>query len=138
VSRRPQAFVSEWTQAFRDSEIPADTARLVGYALATFASADGRDVRPGTSRLVVAANLSRSSVLLGLKHLRESGWIEEVPPTPGGPARKAKEYRLTLPPDVDQWVKRGQAKVAEARAEKARRDAQWGDARRDRRRGARP
>ncbi len=135
MSRQPQSFVSKWTQAFRDSEIPEPTARAVGYALATFANADGTSIRPGIARLMVAASLSRRSVIKGQGLLLRWCWIEQV--NPGTPERAA-EYRLTLPRDVQAWVSYGADMVAAHREDKRQADAGWTDTRRDKRHGLRP
>ena len=130
MSRRPQSFVSAWTQAFRDSVSPGGPARVTGYALATFANADGSSVRPGMARLMLATDLGRSTLRRALPALIGDGWLVEVTP---GTTGRATEYRLTLPPDVSERVKAGRLLVEQHRAERSELDSKRTAERRDRR-----
>jgi hypothetical protein len=137
VTKRQRTFVNEWTQWFRDAQITdCQPARLVGYALATFANADGTSIRPGAPRLMVAAGIkNRATLTKGLRWLQYFGWI--APVADATPTRAA-EYRLTRPPDLDQQLKWGAREVARLKSDKRWRDAQWTDTRRDQRLGLRP
>ena len=119
---RAQPFIRRWTHAFRDAEIDYTPARAVGYALATFADCDGTSVRPGIARLMVAASLSERSAFRAAVWLCRAGWIEQTTASARG---RAAEYRLTLPPDVELWVKRGRAQVDAHREVKRSQDEAW-------------
>ncbi|MFC9181390.1 hypothetical protein ACFTZJ_11940 [Streptomyces globisporus] len=74
-------------------------ARAVASLYATYASADGSDIRPGRDILVeVVEGLSLSVLKKWTKYLAEAGWLT---PTGGGYGDVAKTYRLSLPEGFD-------------------------------------
>lgn len=63
----------EWEKTIRSIVVPSNlrSVKLVSLMLATYADADGKNVRPGERRLVAACQLSERSVRDALKYLRE-------------------------------------------------------------------
>lgn len=113
---RQQSFLSQWTQAFRDSPVSDRNARLVGYAMATFANTDGTSIRPTVPRLMIATGLSsETSLTKGIHGLLTWGWagrtllpgVTEYKPVPG----RAAEFHLTLPHNVAELVQIGRDDV---------------------------
>lgn len=121
MSGGPQSFLSRWEQDFRASPIASLPARSLGWAMASYADADGTSVRPGAPLLMVAASIRETALTAGISWLRDHGWIELVRE---GRGSVAAEYRLTIPPDVDKQTRAGADQVdayrAEARARKAK------------------
>jgi hypothetical protein len=85
----------DWERALRESSLNA-TAKHLGHLVATYASADGRDVRPGLERLSVESSRSMSVTKRAMRTLREEGWLYR---TRQGNSRSgmADEYVLTVP-----------------------------------------
>ena len=74
------------------------TRKLVAYTLATYASAAGTQVRPGTTELVAATGLTDRCIQGHVRALREDGWIiQTFQASRSGRAGMADEYRLSLP-----------------------------------------
>lgn len=91
-----------WERALRESETLAPTAKLVGYALATWSTTEtGADARPGSKRLQLATGKSETTVLRALQQLRTGGWLIVVNEAERERNRYlAWEYQLTIPPSA--------------------------------------
>jgi DNA-binding transcriptional ArsR family regulator len=88
-----------WERALRSSRLASRT-RLVAYAVATYANADGTRARPGVAELAGACALPKSTVRQHLGVLRDSGFVVRVSKgSASGRRAKADEYRLTVPVD---------------------------------------
>jgi hypothetical protein len=85
----------DWERALRESSLNA-TAKHLGHLVATYASADGRNVRPGLERLSVESSRSMSVTKRAMRTLREEGWLHR---TRQGNSRigMADEYVLSVP-----------------------------------------
>lgn len=81
----------EWQRAMRSASLPG-SVKLLLWTIGSYASADGRDARPASSRLCSDTGLSRQRVFELLRGAQEAGWITRVS-RPG----RATEYVLTLP-----------------------------------------
>lgn len=94
----------EWERVFRRVIVSTPSVKLVGLALATYASTKtGADVRPGVDRLVNVTGTSRRVVMRALSELKELGLLDQL--TRGGNLGRASHgmasiYRLTLPTDL--------------------------------------
>jgi hypothetical protein len=88
----------DWERVILASGLPPRT-RLVGLVLAVYADgADGRNVRPGISRLADDCSLPESTVRQHVTALRQLGYIERVRSGSAcGRQGRADEYRLTIP-----------------------------------------
>jgi hypothetical protein len=75
------------------------TAQHVALIMSTFADGDGQNIRPTVETLTRVSGRSRATVHSALRHLRQSGWLRQVA-RGSGVARRASEYRLTIPPRV--------------------------------------
>jgi hypothetical protein len=79
------------------------TAQHVALVMSTYANGDGEGIRPTVETLVRASGRSRATVHSALRQLRVSGWLDQVS-RGSGAARRASEYRLTVPPKVQEQV----------------------------------
>jgi hypothetical protein len=116
VPKRPAQKV--WAEAFEFDPYPNDDAELNAYLadpdprltksekflalmLATWASPNGQDVKPGIRTLEATTTLDRKTVIKTRQRLVCAGWLEEVSVshdrTLKGEKRQASEYRLAIP-----------------------------------------
>ena len=90
----------DWERLVRRCCLPS-TTKLVAYAMATYADADGSRVFPGATRLAAVTGLSERSVRGALGNLRDLGLIERT--TKGGMRGTrafADVHQLTIPDDL--------------------------------------
>lgn len=94
-----------WRRVIRRARL-GPSVKLVAYALADYGdSDDGRNVRPGVPRLVNVTELSKSSVVRGLKKLRDLGLVDRVfEGSAFGRRGLSDEYRLTIPVDASERI----------------------------------
>lgn len=80
----------------RRADVPPEL-KYVGFVMATWASENGRDVRPGDQLLSQATGKGVRTIERNRRELERRGWIEQV-------TRRfrydAAEYRLTVPADI--------------------------------------
>ncbi|WP_028265195.1 hypothetical protein [Arthrobacter sp. MA-N2] len=94
----------EWERILRRIQVSAPSVKLVGFTMATYASADGGNVRPGQARLAAVMGASISTVRRGQAELEGIGMLDMV--TKGRSFGRghigsfASEYRLTVPSDL--------------------------------------
>ena len=98
----------EWLDQLCALQLDKNTT-LVGFALAHYASKNGKDVRPGLSRVMWSAGIKDERTAgNAIKELRRLGLIGLIKagggrPRPGVPPR-ADEYWLTTHDDVAGWI----------------------------------
>lgn len=88
----------EWERIVRRCMIPF-AAKAVGFVLAQYGDAAGRQIRPGTPRLMAVGAMGERTVERHIATLRKLGLITKVR-NGGGPNREAAEWRLTVPTDL--------------------------------------
>ena len=94
----------EWERIVRRLQISRSTKALA-FILATYASADGSNVRPGRERLANVAARSPRTITRSLVELRDLGLIERtVEGSNYGRQAMSDEYRLTIPTDLQERV----------------------------------
>ena len=91
------ASLGTWMNVVRRARM-GKANKAVATALASYASPDGRDVRPGLARLKWETEYSYNIVKEALSYLRRMQLIEVV--VYGHRSGKSDEYRLILGPDV--------------------------------------
>lgn len=89
----------DWERLLRRCEFRGPSTKLVALLLATWASEDGSDVRPGRERLAAAAGISHKHVSTQLGKLEEIGLIYKVHngSSYGRRGGMASVYQLTCP-----------------------------------------
>ena len=92
----------EWERIVRRCILGRQT-KLVALVLATYASPDGSNVRPGVERLAAVCDMGESTVRRHVTALLAAGLIERVG-NGGGPRKLAAVYRLTVPEDLLETV----------------------------------
>lgn len=94
----------EWERILRRVKVSVPSVKLVGFAMATYASADGSRVRPGQRRLAAVLGTSEMTVRRGQSELETIGMLEMVfkghSQGRGQAGGFASEYRLTVPSDL--------------------------------------
>ncbi len=94
----------EWERILRRVKVSVPSVKLVGFAMATYASADGSRVRPGQRRLAAVLGTSEMTVRRGQSELETIGMLEMVfkghSQGRGQTGGFASEYRLTVPSDL--------------------------------------
>lgn len=94
----------EWERILRRVRVSVPSVKLVGFAIATYASADGSNVRPGQRRLAAVLGTSEMTVRRGQGELEALGMLEMVfkghSQGRGQASGYASEYRLTIPSDL--------------------------------------
>jgi hypothetical protein len=94
----------EWERILRRIRVSVPSVKLVGFAMATYASADGSNVRPGQRRLAAVLGTSEMTVRRGQSELESTGMLEMVfkghSLGRGQSGGYASEYRLTVPSDL--------------------------------------
>jgi hypothetical protein len=94
----------EWERILRRIRVSVPSVKLVGFAMATYASADGSNVRPGQRRLAAVLGTSEMTVRRGQSELETTGMLEMVfkghSLGRGQSGGYASEYRLTVPSDL--------------------------------------
>lgn len=94
----------EWERILRRIRVTVPSVKLVGFAMATYASADGSNVRPGQRRLAAVLGTSEMTVRRGQSELEAIGMLDMI--TKGHSQGRgqsggyASEYRLTVPSDL--------------------------------------
>lgn len=91
-----------WEKAFLERGIEeglTPTAQHVGLVMSTYADGNGEDIRPTVETVVRVSGRSRATVHSALRQLRNKGWFLQTY-RGSGAAKKASEYRLTIPPRV--------------------------------------
>lgn len=88
----------DWERVIRRAVLP-QAVRFLALILATYADQDGAHVRPGNVRLVAVTGMSLRTVVRHTATLRDLGLLEKLT-NGGGPARRAADYRLTIPEDL--------------------------------------
>lgn len=94
----------EWERILRRIQVSSPSVKLVGFTMATYASSDGGNVRPGQARLAAVMGASISTVRRGQAELECIGMLDMV--TKGRSFGRghigsfASEYRLTVPSDL--------------------------------------
>lgn len=101
ADRTDPPLVYKWQRAVRRAPRPElpPTAKLVAYALSTYASASGSEIHPGKD-LVIATGLGYSTVRRQLELLRDRGWVVRTWRGVPNTAKPADEYQLTFPHDT--------------------------------------
>jgi hypothetical protein len=91
----------EWERILRRTVLPL-RVKFLAFVLASYADADGSNVRPGIERLADVTGLGTATVKRSLKALRdEYGLLEQVRRGGGrGGTGAAAAYRLTIPEDL--------------------------------------
>lgn len=84
----------QWEHAIRYAEMKPEH-KLLGLILATYASHDGANIRPGDERLAIALNVSRRTIIRHRQALIEMGWIRRTRVRRS--MSQTDTYRLTLP-----------------------------------------
>lgn len=90
----------DWERAIRRIQFPSPlkACKLVALMAATYASADGTNVYPGSRRLAADSQLSERTVRACLDHLRERGLIFRLSKGSNfGRQARASVYQLCLP-----------------------------------------
>jgi hypothetical protein len=94
----------EWERILRRIQVSVPSVKLVGFAMATYASADGSNVRPGQRRLAAVLGTSEMTVRRGQTELEVIGMLEMVfkghSQGRGQSGGYASQYRLTVPSDL--------------------------------------
>lgn len=94
----------EWERILRRVRVSVPSVKLVGFAMATYANADGTKIRPGQKRLAAVLGTSEMTVRRGQTELETIGMLEMVfkghSQGRGQAGGYASEYRLTLPSDL--------------------------------------
>jgi hypothetical protein len=94
----------EWERILRRIQVSVPSVKLVGFAMATYASSDGSRVRPGQRRLAAVLGTSEMTVRRGQSELEATGMLEMVfkghSQGRGQSGGYASEYRLTVPSDL--------------------------------------
>jgi hypothetical protein len=94
----------EWERILRRIRVSVPSVKLVGFAMATYASADGSNVRPGQRRLAAVLGTSEMTVRRGQSELEAVGMLDMVfkgrSLGRGQSGGYASEYRLTVPSDL--------------------------------------
>ncbi|MFE5837227.1 hypothetical protein [Arthrobacter sp. NPDC056493] len=94
----------EWERILRRIRVSVPSVKLVGFAMATYANADGTKIRPGQKRLAAVLGTSEMTVRRGQTELEETGMLELVfkghSQGRGQAGGYASEYRLTIPSDL--------------------------------------
>lgn len=94
----------EWERILRRIQVSVPSVKLVGFVMATYASADGTNVRPGQRRLAAVLGTSEMTVRRGQSELEATGMLEMVfkghSLGRGQSGGYASEYRLTVPSDL--------------------------------------
>jgi len=88
-------YVARWRNALRDAELDA-TAKLAGFALATFMNADGI-CWPGKPRLAGACSRSKRAVDGAIDRLERAGFLTIERTAGGNPKAQTNRYQATLP-----------------------------------------
>jgi predicted transcriptional regulator len=94
----------DWEAALLERSVReglAPTAQHIALVISTFADGDGTNIRPTTARIQMVSGRGRATVFDALRELRSRGWIRQVR-RGAGAAKRASEYRLTIPPKVQQ------------------------------------
>lgn len=73
--------------------------KYVGLMMATYASRNGADVRPGDERLARDCGKSLRTIVRNRRELARLGWLQSLPKRRRD---DAVEYQLTVPSDLDQ------------------------------------
>lgn len=97
MSQDQGASLGTWMGVIRRARM-GKANKAVATALASYASPDGRDVRPGLARLTWETEYSYNVVKEALAYLRRMQLIEVT--VYGHRSGKSDEYRLILGPDV--------------------------------------
>lgn len=89
----------DWERILNHCIFKPNSAKLVGYAMATFADLEtGERIFPGNKRIGAITSASRSTVERGIEALEKCGLLHQVSSGSSyGRAAKASEYRLTAP-----------------------------------------
>lgn len=94
----------EWERLIRRAILKPPSVKLLGLVMATYASRDGTQVRPGQKRLANVMGTSVSTVERGQRALEAYGFIEMTykghSAGRGRSGGYASEYRLTIPSDL--------------------------------------
>jgi hypothetical protein len=94
----------EWERILRRVQVSVPSVKLVGFAMASYANADGSKIRPGQKRLAAVLGTSEMTVRRGQGELEMIGLLEMVfkghSLGRGRAAGFASEYRLTVPSDL--------------------------------------
>lgn len=122
TDKKQVPFKVEWEQAFyRYSDAPSGVKAVAAIYL-TYASADGRDIRPGRDALVeIVPGLTLSTLKRHTKWLIDNGWFTQVR---GGTGVSAQEFRLSIPVGFDLSAE----KAREASIRRERRERRLGAA----------
>lgn len=98
----------EWERILRRIRVSVPSVKLVGFAMATYANADGTKIRPGQKRLAAVLGTSEMTVRRGQAELEATGMLELVfkghSQGRGQAGGYASEYRLTVPSDLLECV----------------------------------
>ncbi|MDE3140381.1 MAG: helix-turn-helix domain-containing protein [Pseudomonadota bacterium] len=98
VSGRPLPLVIRWRAAICAEESPLNaTERLVAFALAQFADADGGSCYPAVQTVAKAAALKERATQEALRRLDGMGYVQRIPTKTGGHAWRGYEYNLKMP-----------------------------------------
>lgn len=90
-------YTAEWVHLIARLDVKA-TRKAVAWAVGSFASEDGSDVRPAMPKVGRMCNLHESNAALHVKALVELGLL--VVKQPGGGRGNPTVYRLTRPADI--------------------------------------
>jgi hypothetical protein len=94
----------EWERILRRIQVSVPSVKLVGFAMATYANADGTKIRPGQKRLAAVLGTSEMTVRRGQGELEVIGMLEMIfkghSLGRGQSGGYASEYRLTVPSDL--------------------------------------
>lgn len=94
----------EWERILRRIRVSVPSVKLVGFAMATYANADGTKIRPGQKRLAAVLGTSEMTVRRGQGELEAIGMLDMVfkghSQGRGQAGGYASEYRLTVPTDL--------------------------------------
>jgi hypothetical protein len=98
----------EWERILRRIRVSVPSVKLVGFAMATYANADGSKIRPGQKRLAAVLGTSEMTVRRGQTELETIGMLAMVfkghSQGRGQAGGYASEYRLTVPSDLLECV----------------------------------
>jgi hypothetical protein len=89
----------EWLRTWR-YVIVRPPVKNVGFAIATFANRDGKQVFPGIRRLMAITGHSKSTVIEALATMRWMGFLFRRASAQGSNSGLSDEYQLCLPIDL--------------------------------------
>lgn len=88
----------EWERIVRRVRMPKER-KFVAFVLATYASANGTQIRPGERRIAAVCDMGERTVRRHVTALRDMGLLDQIG-RGGGPNKAASLYRLTIPTDL--------------------------------------